>query len=122
MSCCWAFAGVPGFQGLTTVGAADDKFGLSGPIEVYDDKDGSETIDTVQSRHFRLDARSAPNFGRSRSVYWFRLSKTNPGPGPGTLYLNIQNQWLDSIDVFVRSGEKDQFERYRAGAKGGNKR
>ncbi len=119
MSCCWAFAGVPGFQGLTTVGAADDKFGLSGPIEVYDDKDGSETIDTVQSRHFRLDARSAPNFGRSRSVYWFRLSKTNPGPGPGTLYLNIQNQWLDSIDVFVRSGEKDQFERYRAGAKGG---
>jgi len=86
-------------------------------LEVYEDKGGTETFDSVQSQKFHPTKQAVPNFGFSRSVYWIRLSATNPAPEPQTFYLRIINHWLDYIDIFVRARQNRNFEHLLAGAR-----
>ncbi|MEW6352595.1 MAG: 7TM-DISM domain-containing protein [Thermodesulfobacteriota bacterium] len=114
--CCWACTpscatGPP----LNTL-ASGDEICLRPKIEVYEDKTGTETIESVQSKGFVPSVQAVPNFGHSRSAYWFRLSVTNPDPKPRASYLEIENQWLDVIAFFVTSEGKTGFRPYRAGA------
>ena len=85
-------------------------------IELYEDKTGLETIESVRSKDFRPSKQLVPNFGHTRSVYWLKLSKKNPDTQQRIFYLQIENQWLDHVDFFVGSSDQSSFQSYPAGA------
>lgn len=85
-------------------------------LAIYEDKSGSETIDSVQSKTFHPSKQTSLNFGFTRSVYWIKLSASNPSPEAQTLYLRIANHFLDFIDFFVGLDRSQGFEHFRAGA------
>jgi signal transduction histidine kinase/CheY-like chemotaxis protein/HPt (histidine-containing phosphotransfer) domain-containing protein len=116
LSYCWAFTLAYGSQTPLDVAATEERSAPVRGIEIYEDKTGSETIDTVRSKVFRPSEQPVPNFGHTRSAVWIRLSPQNPGLEPQTFYLLIENPWLDLIDFYVKSGEQTDFEHYRAGA------
>ncbi|MEW6348761.1 MAG: ATP-binding protein [Thermodesulfobacteriota bacterium] len=116
LGCLWGCTLAHGTDTHPSRGTTKKEIRQVPEIEVYEDKTGSETIESVQSRQFHPSARAVPSFGHTQSVYWFKLSKTNPDPEPRTFYLKVQNQWLDSIDFFVKSEASVGFQRYRAGA------
>ncbi|MFH0824499.1 MAG: response regulator [Pseudomonadota bacterium] len=117
LACCWVLAPSYGRAAAIAPGSMEEWFTPLSDIEVYEDRSGSESIETVQSKEFRRSLRAIPSFGQTRSVYWFRLSLKNASPEPGIFYLRIENQWLDLIDFFVRSEGEIGFERYRSGAR-----
>ncbi len=116
LSCFWAVTLAHGSASPLSEGTIGERIGPAPGIEVYEDKTGSETIESVQSKQFLPSVQPVPSFGHTRSVYWFKLSKNNADPEPRTSYLEVDNQWLDSIDFFVTSEGKAGFQRYRAGA------
>ena len=116
LSCCWTFTPACGSQTPRNVGQAEATFAPASNLEIYEDKTGSETIDSVQSKKFLPSERAVPSFGHTRSVYWFRLSKKNLDTEPRTFYIVLDNQWLDHVDFFVRSAGQTHFEQYQAGA------
>ncbi len=116
LSCCWAFTLAQGGQTPVNAAPIGRSAAYTPALEVYEDKSGSESIESIQSKKFHPSGQAVPSYGHTQSVYWFKLSKTNPDPEPRTFYLQVENQWLDLIDVFVKSQGEADFERYRGGA------
>ncbi len=116
LSCCLAFTLAHGGQTLPQIDELAIGSASQPTVELYEDKSGLETIDKVRMEKFHPNKKRLLNFGQSRSAYWIKLSKTNSSSKPQTFYLQIENQWLDRIDLFVKSGGATAFARYRAGA------
>jgi hypothetical protein len=90
---------------------------LEGYFQVYEDKDGGESFDTIQSKTFRTVQQAVPNFGFSESTYWIRLALTNDTAESLRLILELRNQLLDFMDFFVASSEGLPIEHYAAGTR-----
>jgi PAS domain S-box-containing protein len=102
---------------LVKLDKATSHYNLDGYLEFYDDKTGIETIDTIQARAFSPIRPAALNLGYTRSVIWLKSVVENVTQQPDTLVFEITNQYLDFIDIFVKSDRKTHVEHYRAGAR-----
>ncbi len=116
LSCCGTFTPARGGQTPPRGDPTDKMSAETSTLEMYEDKTRSETIESIQSKKFLASNRPVPSLGHTRSVYWFKLSKTNFDVTPQTFYVVLDNQWLDHVDFFVSSEDDHHFERYRAGA------
>lgn len=117
LSCSWAFALAHARTVPLDPDSTANSFAPKISLEIYEDQSGAETIDSVQSQTFRQSEQPAPNFGFSGSVYWIRLTSSNPALEPQTFYLQIKNHWLDFIDFFVRQEQSLDFENFQTGAR-----
>jgi len=90
---------------------------LEGRLEVYEDKTGEESFDSVRSKIFHLTRKAVPSFGLTRSVYWIKLVLENDTPGLRTVTLLIVNHHLDFVDIFVTSNRGAHIEKRRGGAR-----
>jgi len=117
LSCSWTLTLASGSQTPLLPDGASGTLVPEADFGIYEDKSGQETIDSVQSKPFHPSKQAAPNFGFTRSVYWIKVIAKNPAPVAQTFYLRIANQFLDFIDIFVRSEHSPDFHHYRAGAR-----
>jgi diguanylate cyclase (GGDEF)-like protein/PAS domain S-box-containing protein len=90
---------------------------LRGYLQVYEDKDGVETFETVQPKTFHTVQQAVPNFGFSQSTYWIRFALVNDTPESLRLLLELRNQLLDFIDFFITSSQNPHVEQYSAGVR-----
>ncbi|MEW6531918.1 MAG: PAS domain S-box protein [Thermodesulfobacteriota bacterium] len=93
------------------------RYNLKGHLELYEDKTGGETIDSVQTKTFLPTDQAALSLGYTRSAYWIKLVVENVTQQPETLRFQISNHYLDFIDIFVKSDRKSLVEHRRAGAR-----
>jgi len=93
------------------------RYNLAGHLQVYEDAGGSETIEDILSKPFRPVQTGTPHFGFTQSVYWIKLTIADGTAEPQKILLEIRNQYLDFIDIFVKSGSNPEIARYRAGAR-----
>ena len=76
---------------------------LNGHIEYLEDKEGNLTLkDAIASGNFVNAGENAPNFGFTKSVYWFRFSITNQTKQK-SLLLEQGYPQIDYIDLFTPS-------------------
>lgn len=78
---------------------------LSGKLSVFEDAEGKLSLSEVLSQDRatnwkRLDT-SVPNFGFSRSTYWFRLVLSNQTSEALNRILVISNPVLDNVKLYV---------------------
>lgn len=94
-----------------------DRYNLGKSLEILEDKNRVETIETVQgSADFVPFKSQFLSFGFTNSVIWIRLVIKNSEEAPFTVFLQNRNVFTDSIDVFVKSQGVTGWERMRAGA------
>lgn len=98
------------------VEATSDRPALNTDLEVYKDGSGSQTIESVLSQSFQPVKREVPNFGFSQAVYWFKLTADNPTPVPLTRYLQVANNFLDFVGIYVRKDPSQSLAHYQAGS------
>src|SRR5690349_20313401 len=74
-----------------------------GQWQVLEDPTNAATLEQVraQSDRFRDVTERAPNYGFSKSAYWFRLPIENRSAAPLTLYLKSDHAALDYITLHV---------------------
>jgi len=106
-----------GGQKVLKLDEATSRYKLAGHVEVYEDKTGAETIDTIRSKPFHPVQTAAPNFGFTRSAFWTKLTIVNPTSAPQKVLLETANPYLDFIDIFVTSDSHSALAHYRAGAR-----
>jgi hypothetical protein len=70
--------------------------------EVYIDKTGKETIDTIQSKKFIPTNKSKIHRGYSSETVWVKFSLSNPTNQPMKKVLVIDNQMLDNITLYTK--------------------
>jgi signal transduction histidine kinase/CheY-like chemotaxis protein/HPt (histidine-containing phosphotransfer) domain-containing protein len=117
LTCLWAVNVAQGSPGGLDSNESTVNVVPEVSLAIYEDKNGTETIDSIQSKTFTPSRQPVPSFGYTRSVYWIKLSGRNPAPGPRIFYLRIATHWLDFIDIYVRSDRSANVEHYRAGAR-----
>ena len=110
-------ASAAGVSGPLKLDGKTSRYSLEGHLEVYEDKTGSASIDDVQSAKFSPTDRAVPSFGFIGSAYWIKFSVENTASEAQTLLLQIANQYLDFIDIYVKFDRNSTIERYRAGAR-----
>jgi diguanylate cyclase (GGDEF)-like protein/PAS domain S-box-containing protein len=93
------------------------KFNLRGHLALYEDKTGDETIATIQQKRFHAVPEAAPSLGFTNSVYWIKLVLENDTAKIRTVVLELPNQFLDFVDMFVISDWTSTVERYHGGAR-----
>lgn len=91
---------------------------LGGIAEVLRESDGALPIESAiaawQQGRVEPGKQVVPNFGIGAPPVWIRLAIANPGREAVMRRLQIENPWLDDIELhFVRNGRS--VERYRAG-------
>jgi diguanylate cyclase (GGDEF)-like protein/PAS domain S-box-containing protein len=106
-----------GPHGHLKVDGSTIRYDLQGHLAVYEDKIGSETIDSVQSKGFIPTDKVVPNFGFTESAYWVKLAAENETSEKQTLIFQVANHYLDFIDIFVKSDKSPAVEQYRGGAR-----
>jgi len=104
-------------QELLKLDGTTSRYDLAGHLEVYEDVGGSETIEDILSKPFRPVQMGMLNFGFTQSAYWVKLTIADATTEPQTLILEIRNQYLDFIDIFIKSDSNPDIARYRAGAR-----
>jgi len=93
------------------------RYDLKGHLEVYEDKTGATSLDSVQSKGFDPTDKAVPNFGFTGSAYWIKFSVENATSEAQSLFLQITNPYLDFIYFFVKSDRDSTIERYPAGTR-----
>lgn len=93
------------------------RYDLQGYLEIYEDKTGKETFDSVQQSDFSAARHISPNLGFTGSAYWLRLSVENATPEPQKLFFQVKNRFLDFVDIVISSDQSAGIERYRDGAR-----
>ena len=74
--------------------------GLVSSISVLEDKNGTLTIDSVIGKSFKSEDNIVPNFGLTRSVYWFRIEAKNDRHWDD-VFLKIHNGILKSVELYT---------------------
>ena len=90
---------------------------MRGHLALYEDKTGDETIATIQQKRFHAVPEAAPSLGFTNSVYWIKLVLENDTAKIRTVVLELPNQFLDFVDMFVISDWTSTVERYHGGAR-----
>ena len=79
-------------------------------LDILEDRDGLWTIENVtspeMSSHFVSNKIDVPNFGFTKSVYWVRFKIENPHWDENKLLLEFGYPLIDSIRLFMYSGNK----------------
>ncbi len=97
----------------------EEEFRLNlGPfVQVLEDPSGELTLAEVQSParqdSFVYDDNQDLYFGFSRSAYWLRFTLINASQQARTVYLQLTNPLLESVELFEPAG--DDYRHYRLG-------
>jgi diguanylate cyclase len=81
-----------------------ENLSLGPSVDVLEDPSGSLTLSQVRTRErarFRPHRGSVPNFGFTRSVYWFRARVDNGALRRLRLLLEIRYPMLDEVDFYA---------------------
>ncbi len=73
-------------------------------LDVLEDRSGTWTINDVrtgEAGRFQPSTADYPQFGFTRSSYWFRFSALNPRSDDELWFLEISYPLLDSVDLYV---------------------
>ena len=96
-------------QGIFTIDPALDNASLGRHIEILEDRTGELTIEDVTSpeigRAFSPSEADEPGYGFTASVYWARLTVSNPSNAPIEWYLELGYPLLDFVDLFIPDGQ-----------------
>lgn len=104
-------------EGFLKLDGVTSRYDLKGHLNVYEDKTAAEPIEQVMPKSFHPIDTSAPSFGFMQSAFWFKCSLENAASKPQTVVLEIYNQYIDFIDLFIMSDRDPALERYRGGAR-----
>ena len=89
---------------------ASASYDLSSHVEFVEDRNHLLGInDFVQRNSMHFDWRPAlqtPNFGYTRSAYWFRVRLQNLAAVDDTLLIELPYSLLDAIDLYFADGSK----------------
>ncbi|MGO9569429.1 MAG: diguanylate cyclase [Desulfomonilaceae bacterium] len=116
LACPCARASAAATSGPLKLDGKTSQYNLQDHLEVYEDTTGAATINDVQSKDFRLADKTVPNLGFTGSACWVKLVAENTTSKAQTLLLQIANQYLDFVDIYVKSDGNPTIERYGGGA------
>jgi hypothetical protein len=78
-----------------------------GQMQILEDPSAAATLDQILARRAEFSAIDADvlNYGFSLSAYWLRIPVQNGGPDAATFYLDVKNQLLDYVTLYlIRDG------------------
>ena len=102
-------AGAFGSSGIPEISISTDKgsYVLGRYMLFLEDQNGDLRIEDVSSPDYRdrfnLHDKDFPNFGFTRSAYWFGTRISNPTGQTQTLILEQTSSWIDSIKLYTPS-------------------
>lgn len=79
---------------------ANKQNNLTYTISVFEDKNGSETIDNIIQKDFKIFPGTSPNYGLTRSTFWFKINLTNHSRDTSFL-LKIQNASITNSSLYT---------------------
>ncbi len=103
---CWV---LPGVAAALELAGNTQQYPLGGYLSWLEDKPGrlnlEQVIDADATRRFTVSRQRVPNFGFTRSAYWFKLPLANR-TAPSHWILETEYPMLDHVDVYyVRDGK-----------------
>ncbi|WP_218109785.1 7TM diverse intracellular signaling domain-containing protein [Oligoflexus tunisiensis] len=93
---------------LITITDSFETAEVGGPdVEYFEDRDGSLSLgDVTQVIAWKKVQEQIPNFGYSRSAFWFRFSVRNEASVPFQGLIEVQYPILDFVDFHVLDGNR----------------
>lgn len=103
---CWL---LPGVAAALELAGDKQQYVLGGHLSWLEDKPGrlnlEQVIEADATRRFTVSRQRVPNFGFTRSAYWFKLPLVNR-TAPSHWILETEYPMLDHVDVYyVRDGK-----------------
>jgi signal transduction histidine kinase/PAS domain-containing protein len=94
--------------GLITITDSFESAEVGGPqVEFFEDREARLSLDEVsQAAVWKETKEQIPNFGYSRSAYWFRFSLQNNTRAPFHGLIEVQYPILDFVDFYVLAGDR----------------
>ncbi|MBM3395442.1 MAG: hypothetical protein FJY37_12555 [Betaproteobacteria bacterium] len=100
--CEWTSASA---AGLLDLDSDEGVYSLDGVLEYLEDPEGRLSVEEVTGEaytaRFERQAPGQPNYGSTRSAYWFRFAARATASVQGHWYLNIDFPPLDKVDLYV---------------------
>lgn len=92
---------------IVEVGPQTQQLALGAKLQVLEDRDGLLDFDAVlrADAQFRPSRQAVPNFGFTRSVWWFRVRLKSRVPEQHDWLLENQYPLLDRLDLYIRSAD-----------------
>jgi two-component system, sensor histidine kinase LadS len=80
-----------------------DEHSLRGHVEIVEDAGGAYTLERLLRgpAPWVISSSDNPGYGFTRSVYWERLTVSNPGDARAESILSLRYPLLDHVDVYV---------------------
>lgn len=87
----------------TAVAMATPSHLLVGQMQVLEDPSAAATFDQILARRTEFTDINAKvlNYGFSVSAYWLRIPVQNGNPAAATFYLDVKNQLLDYVTLYL---------------------
>lgn len=73
-------------------------------LDVFEDKDGTQTIEEMDAADFQSLGNEIPLYSFTDSSYWFRFVLRNPEAQERELFLQLGCAWLDSVTLYRPTG------------------